>query len=80
MFRIRERYLIPAPVLVTPVRPIPMRPPADAETILQPLREIGTMEKTQPWSTEDIQAALRFAHLRGIEPERLYGTAKRLES
>jgi hypothetical protein len=57
-----------------------MRPPVDTESILQPLREIGTMEKTQPWSTEDIQSALRFAYLRGIDPEKLYGTAERLVS
>jgi hypothetical protein len=37
------------------------------------------MEKTQPWSTEDIQAALREANLRGIAPESLYATADKVK-
>lgn len=51
-----------------------MRPPT-SDRLLQPLREVGLLEKTQPWSTDEIHAALREANLRGIAPESLYGTA-----
>jgi len=51
-----------------------MRPPT-SDRLLQPLREVGMLEKTQPWSHEEIHAALREANLRGISPESLYGTA-----
>ena len=51
-----------------------MRPPEDSDRLLQPLREVGTIDKTQSWSIDEIQEALREAHRRGIDPERLYGT------
>ena len=57
------------------IRTVPLRPPDESERLLQPLREIGTIEKTQPWSIDEIQQARREAHRRGIAPERLYGTA-----
>ncbi len=41
---------------------------------LQPLREIGLLEKSQNWDMEEIQAALREAFLKGISVESLYGT------
>ena len=44
-------------------------PPSDA---LQPLREVGTVEKTQFWDLDDIYEALREAARRGIAPEQLY--------
>jgi hypothetical protein len=47
--------------------------PADS---LQPLREVGSLEKTQHWDREDIIAALRMANLRGIQPESLYARRK----
>lgn len=59
---------------VMPIRLSPMRPPS-SDRLLQPLREVGLLDKTQPWSTDEIHAALREAHLRGISPESLYGTA-----
>ena len=73
MMKIRIRRNRPVQITVAP-----MRPP-QSDRILQPLREVGTMEKTQPWSTEDIQAALREANLRGIAPESLYATAQKVK-
>ncbi len=80
MFRLRKRPISPPPVLVAPVRLSRMRPPLESDSILQPLREIGLLEKTQPWSNEDIHSALRLAYLRGIDPEKLYGTATQLKA
>lgn len=48
-----------------------MAPPAGDET-LQPLREVGTMEKTQFWDLDEIYGALREAVRRGIAPEQLF--------
>jgi hypothetical protein len=42
---------------------------------LQPLREIGTEDKSQYWDFEDITAALREARRLGIAPERLFQRA-----
>ena len=42
-----------------------------ANEALQPLREIGTMEKTQFWDMEDVMVALREANFRGISLQRL---------
>ena len=39
---------------------------------LQPLREVGSLEKTSHWDREDIMAALRMANLRGIPMDSLY--------
>ena len=42
---------------------------------LQPLREIGTEDKSQYWDFEDISRALREARRLGIAPERLFQRA-----
>ena len=42
----------------------PMTPPE--ETALQPLREVGTEDKSQFWDMEDVMQALRVANRRGI--------------
>jgi hypothetical protein len=42
---------------------------------LQPLREIGTEDKSQYWDFEDIKSALREARRLGIAPERLFQRA-----
>ncbi len=34
--------------------------------ILQPLREVGSMDKTQFWDMEDVMEALRIANRRGL--------------
>ena len=49
-----------------------MTPPL-ADDPLQPLREVGTMEKTQFWDMEDVMEALRIANFRGIPISRLSG-------
>ncbi len=48
-----------------------MAPPEDP-ALLQPLREVGTMEKTQFWDMDEIYEALREANLRGIALESLF--------
>ena len=68
--KIKIRKALGSPVIPT----VAIRRPASKKT-LQPLREIGMMHKTQSWSEEDIQAALREANQKGISPESLYGTA-----
>ena len=40
---------------------------------LQPLREIGSITKSQYWDFEDISRALREARRLGIAPERRFG-------
>ena len=47
--------------------------PSTSEEALQPLREVGSCEKSQYWDREDIMSALRCANLRGIRVESLYG-------
>ena len=47
-----------------------MTPPDEAA--LQPLREVGTMEKTQFWDISDIMEALRVANRQGIPVQRLF--------
>lgn len=51
---------------------IETRSPSTTEDHLQPLREVGSVEKSQFWDREDIMDALREANLRGINPESLY--------
>lgn len=51
-------------------------PVATPNQLLQPLREVGSMEKTQHWHQDDIMAALRAARLQGIAPERLYANRR----
>jgi len=53
------------------ITPIKMSPPE--VTALQPLREVGTEEKTQFWDMEDVMQALRIANRRGIPLKALYG-------
>jgi hypothetical protein len=48
-----------------------MQPPGDS-SLLQPLREVGTTDKTQFWDLDEIYDALREANRLGIAPERLY--------
>lgn len=50
--------------------PIKMTPPE--ETALQPLREVGTDDKTQFWDMEDVMQALRVANRRGIPLQQLF--------
>ena len=53
------------------ITPIKMSPPE--VTALQPLREVGTHEKTQVWDMEEVMQALRIANRRGIPLKALYG-------
>ena len=46
--------------------------PSNKEKLLQPLREVGTINKTQYWTFDDIEDAIREANLLGIDPEQLY--------
>lgn len=52
------------------ITPAQLVAPAEAVR-LQPLREVGSLEKTQFWADEDITSALRLANLRGISLDRL---------
>ena len=45
--------------------------PQGAAVKLQPLREIGTMEKTQFWDIHEVMDALRLANRHGIPLNRL---------
>ncbi|MFN0129406.1 MAG: hypothetical protein ACKV19_22300 [Verrucomicrobiales bacterium] len=57
-------------------RPPDNPPPGGADSSeLQPLREIGTEDKSQYWDFEDITRALREARRLGIAPERLFQRA-----
>jgi hypothetical protein len=60
----------------------PMKTPVDSPptdlpecAMLQPLREIGTEDKSQYWDFEDIACALREARRLGIAPERFFQRA-----
>ncbi len=48
---------------------------ASAADPIQPLREVGTMEKTQYWTFDEIEDAIREANQLGIDPQRLFGTS-----
>jgi|688.fasta_scaffold2887714_1 hypothetical protein len=49
--------------------------------ILQPLREVGSMDKTQFWDMEDVMEALRIANRRGLSLKDLRkGTASPAET
>lgn len=55
-----------------PRRSVPR--PADrfnANRLLQPLREVGTAQKSQDWDIDEILAAIREANRLGIAPETL---------
>jgi hypothetical protein len=49
--------------------------PPDSPPSLQPLREVGSMEKTQFWDIHDVMVALRLANRQGIPLQRLRQTA-----
>jgi len=52
-----------------------------ASDILQPLREVGSMDKTQFWDMEDVMEALRIANRRGLSLKDLRkGTASPAET
>ena len=53
--------------MITPIKMTPRE-----ETALQPLREVGTEEKTQFWDMEDVMQALRVANRRGIPVNGLF--------
>ena len=46
--------------------------PSNKEKLLQPLREVGTINKTQYWTFDDIEDDIREANLLGIDPDQLY--------
>lgn len=46
-----------------------------SEATIQPLREVGTSTKSQYWTFDDIEDAIREANLLGIDPQSLFGTA-----
>lgn len=50
-----------------------MEPPVQ-DDVLQPLREVGTSQKTRFWDIEEILGALREANSRGIRPESLFAS------
>ena len=49
--------------------------PQGAASELQPLREIGSMEKTQFWDIHEVMEALRVANRHGIPLNKLRNTA-----
>ena len=53
--------------------------PQVAAAELQPLREVGTMEKTQFWDIHEVMEALRVANRHGIPLNKLrnYGRSER---
>ena len=55
--------------------PIMKLQPQVAATTLQPLREIGTMDKTQFWDIHEVMEALRLANRHGIPLSGLRNTA-----
>jgi hypothetical protein len=46
------------------------------EASLQPLREVGSHEKSQHWHQDDIMAALRTARLQGIPLHKLFANTQ----
>jgi hypothetical protein len=55
--------------------PLTRLAPKPTGSELQPLREVGTMEKTQFWDIDEILEALRIANRRGIPLSKLRSTA-----
>ena len=51
-----------------------LAPPPAGNPTLQPLREVGTMDKTQFWDIDDVMEALRIANRQGIPLNKLRGT------
>lgn len=60
--------------------PITILQPQVAASALQPLREVGTMEKTQFWDIHEVMEALRVANRHGIPLNKLrnYGGTERM--
>lgn len=48
--------------------------PPSGQPALQPLREVGTMDKTQFWDIDDVMEALRIANRQGIPLDKLRGS------
>ena len=46
--------------------------PSNKEKLLKPLREVGTINKTQYWTFDDIEDPIKEANLLNINPEQLY--------
>ena len=46
--------------------------PSNKEKLLQPLREVGTINKTQYWTFDDIEDAIRESNLLGMDREQLF--------
>ena len=46
--------------------------PSNKEKLLKPLREVGTINKTQYWTFDDIEDAIKKANLLNIDPKQLY--------
>ena len=46
--------------------------PSNKEKLLKPLREVGTINKTQYWTFDDIEDAIKKTNLLNIDPEQLY--------
>ena len=46
--------------------------PSNKEKLLKPLREAGTINKTQYWTFDDIEDAIKKTNLLNIDPEQLY--------
>ena len=43
---------------------------------LQPLREPRTKEKAEYWADEAVELAIKEANVRGIDPQKLFGTSQ----
>ncbi|HEX2748077.1 MAG TPA: hypothetical protein VHM91_08770 [Verrucomicrobiales bacterium] len=54
--------------MIVPVKRLAPQPTGSE---LQPLREVGTMEKTQFWDIDDVMEALRIANRHGISLTKL---------
>ena len=52
--------------MIVPFNRITRLAPQSTGAELQPLREVGTMEKTQFWDIDEVMEALRIANRRGI--------------
>ena len=46
--------------------------PSNKEKLLKPLREVGTINKTQYWTFDDIEDPIKEANLLNINPEQIY--------
>ena len=46
--------------------------PSNKEKLLKPLREVGTINKTQYWTFDDIEDPIKEANLLNINPGLIY--------